>query len=576
MKNLLTISDLIAYQANNFKNPRALIFKEKNCIRAFSNQEFFEKIFYFACGLREIGFKKGQTFGNYSYQNPIWMIVDLGAILAGAITVPIFDNISNENLSYEINDAGIEFIFTDNDRFLIADRQLKIISYGFKSENTISFEDLILLGKTAAAQKKYDFESLRQEANSDDLATIIYTSGSTGTPKGVELTHANLISQVLATHEFFPLNEQDVALSFLPLAHIFERMVMMYYLTQGITIYFADDIKNLGSALRENQPTLMTTVPRMLEKVFSRINENLDTANFFKNHLGKIAVKRALNKDVNLAPNFCDKIFDVLVYKKFREALGGKMQMIICGGAALSEDLQRFYQNIGVNIFCGYGLTETSPVIAANCPKDHKIATVGKVFPGIEVKISGDGELLVAGPNVMRGYHNQIQKTAEIFDGKWLKTGDRAKLDDEGFLTITGRKKELFKNANGKYVSPIAIEQQLMQKIGFLLGAVVIAEGRKFTSALLFPDFEILGKIKEKLGFSGSNEEFLKSQKLHDFVAAKIKEMNKNLNHWEEIQKFYIATRPISIESGDITPSMKLKRNVLEEKYKKEVDAFYA
>lgn len=576
MKKFTTICDIISYQAANFQNPRALNFKINNELKSFSNQEFFENIFHFACGLREIGFKKGQTLANYSYQNPIWLIVDLGAILAGAITVPIFENISNENLAFEISDAAVEYIFTDNDRFLIADRQLKVISFGFKSANGITFEEVLEIGKKAVLARKYEFETLRKEAQEDEVATIIYTSGTGGTPKGVELTHKNLISQVIATEQFFPLKPGCVILSFLPLAHIFERMVMMFYLTRGVSVYFADDVKNVGNILREISPNMMTTVPRLLEKVYGKINEGIEAGSFVKKFLGKMAVKRALNKDVNAAPNLLDKIFDKLVYKKFRTALGGKMEMIICGGAALSLDMQHFYKNIGVNIYCGYGLTETSPAISANCPTANKIGTVGKLFPEVEIKIANDGELWIAGPNVMKGYHNMPQKNAEVFEGKWLKTGDNAQLDADGFLIITGRKKELFKNANGKYVSPVAIEQKINQQLGFLIGSIVIAEGRKFTSAVLFPDFELLGKFKAKMDFSGSDEEFLKSKRLHNFVEAKIRELNKSLNHWEEVQKFYIATKPISIESGEITPSMKLKRNVLEEKYKNEIDALYS
>lgn len=577
MKNLHTLCDLVSYQASNFKNPRVLNFKENGAIKSFSNQEFFENIFHFACGLREMGLQKGQTIGNYSYQNPIWLIVDLGAILAGAVTVPIFDNISNENLLYQISDSKIEFIFTDNKNFLAENSiEQKVIFYGSKNEKITSLEEVIALGKKAAAQKKYSFESLSAEVKEDDLATIIYTSGSTGKPKGVELTHKNLISQIKDTHEFFPLNQSDVVLSFLPLAHIFERMVMMFYLTQGVCIHFADDIKNVGNALREISPNLMTTVPRMLEKVFGKINDGIESGSLFKKFIGKKALKRALSKDPTSAKNFLDKIFDHLVYKKFRAALGGNMRMIICGGSALSNDLQCFYENSGVNIFCGYGLTECSPVISANCPTAHKIGTVGKIYQSLEIKIAADNELLVSGSNIMRGYHNQVEKTAEVFDGKWLKTGDLASLDSEGFLTITGRKKELFKNANGKYVSPVAIEQKLLQFLGFLLGSIVVAEGRRFTSAILFPEFENLEKMKSKLRFFGSDEEFLKSEKLQKFCAEKIAEVNKSLNHWEQIQKFYMAAEVISIQSGDITPSMKLKRNVLEEKYKKVIEGFYA
>ncbi len=579
MKNFSTLSEIISFQANNFKNPRAFNFKENGVLKSFSNQEFLEKTFHFACGLREIGFKKTQTFANYSYQNPIWLIADLGAILAGAVTVPIFHNIAKENLLFEISDAEVKFIFTDNRELFetIKNENLnvKIITYGFKAENSISFEDLILLGKKAAEEKKYDLEALQKNSHPQDLATIIYTSGSTGRPKGVELTHENLISQIHDTQKFFPLRSDDVILSFLPLAHIFERMVMMFYISQGVSIYFADDVKNVGNILREIHPTLMTTVPRLLEKVFAKIAEGIDSANFIKKFLGQKALQRALTKDPQASKNLSDKIFDALIYKKFRIALGGKMRMIICGGAAISEELERFYSNIGISLFCGYGLTESSPVLAANCPAAYKIGTVGKAFPSVELKIAEDGELLARGPNIMRGYRNQAQKTAETIQDGWFKTGDLAAIDSAGFVKIIGRKKELFKNANGKYVSPVPIEQQLMQELRFLLGAIVIAEGKKFTSAILFPEFELLKKFKEKFNFSGSDEEFLKSEILQKFTQEKVDQINKNLNHWEQIQKFYIAPQPIGIESGEITPSMKLKRNVLEEKYQNEIAEFY-
>ena len=607
MKNFSTLSELISFQASNFKNPSAFNFKENGELKSFSNQEFYEKIFHFACGLCELGLQKGQSFANYSYQNPIWLIADFGAILAGAVTVPIFHNISQENLLFEIRDADVKFIFTDNRDYFSSIKNenldLKIITYGEQilkqvqddsvlcselshrhpelvsgsiPNNIIAFEDLILLGKKAAEEKKYDLESLQKNSLPQDLVTIIYTSGSTGTPKGVELTHHNLVSQIHDTAQFFPLSKyDDVILSFLPLAHIFERMVMMFYISQGVSIYFSDDIKNVGNSLREFHPTLMTAVPRVLEKVYTKIKDGVDSASFLKKFIGKKALQRAMTKDFYAPKNFCDKIYDAVIYKKFRFALGGKMRMIICGGAALSPELELFYRNIGVNLFCGYGLTESSPVLTANCPKNFKLGTVGKKFPAVELKISGDGELLARGPNIMCGYHNQPQKTAETIVDGWLKTGDLAQIDSEGFVKIIGRKKELFKNANGKYVSPVPIEQKLLQELGFLLGAIVIAEGQKFTSAVLFPEFELLKKFKVKFNFTQSDEDFLRSEILQKFVQKKIDQINSHLNHWEQIQKFHIAIEPISIESGEITPSMKLKRNLLEEKYKQVVEEFY-
>ncbi len=579
MQDFVTLSQILSFQANKFANPRALNFKENGVWRSFSNQEFLEKSFHFACGLKEIGLTKNQSFAICSYQNPIWLIADLGAILAGAVTVPIFSNISKENLLFEIADAKVQYFFTDSSEIIkqvkATNSAVRIIGYNVDEKDCLGFEDLILLGKKAADEKKYVLEDLLKIAQPQDLATIIYTSGSTGKPKGVELTHDNLVSQIHDTAVCFPLYQEDVIISFLPLAHIFERMVMLFYITQGVSVHFVDDVKNVGIFLREVRPTLMTTVPRVMEKVFSRIKEGVDSSSFLKKYLGQKALKRALIKDVDAKKNLFDKIFDILIYKKFRIALGGNMRMMICGGAALSVDMERFYQNIGIDLFCGYGMTESSPVIGANNPKHHKFATIGKAFPSVQVRIAEDGELLVKGPNVMRGYHNDPKKTAEVIENNWLKTGDLAAIDDEGFIKIIGRKKEVFKNANGKYVRPVPLEQKLATSLEFLIGAVVIAEGRKFTSALLFPDFEILTKFKKKFDFSGSDEEFLASQILQKFVQKNVDRINANCDHWEQIRKFHIALEAISIESGDITPSMKLKRNVLEEKYKNVIDRFY-
>ncbi len=579
MKDFSTLSQILSFQATSFNNPNAFNFKENGRWISFSNQEFLEKTFHFACGLKEIGFQQKQSFAICSYQNPIWLMVDLGSILAGAVTIPIFNNVSQENLFFEISDANVQYLFTDNSEIFSQIKnynpEIKIITYGISQENSISFESLILLGKKAVAEKKYTIEEFLKLNQTQDLATIIYTSGSTGRPKGVELTHQNLVSQIHDTAVFFPLSKQDVVISFLPLAHIFERMVVMFYITQGVSIYFVDDVKNVGSFLREIHPTLMTTVPRVMEKVFSRIKEGVDSANFIKKFLGQKALKRALIKDLEVSKNICDKIYDLLIYKKFRAALGGNMRMMICGGAALSQDMERFYRNIGINLFCGYGMTESSPVITANNPKDYRFGTVGKVFPSVMVKIANDGELLASGPNIMRGYHNDLKKTAEVIENGWLKTGDLAAMDADGFVKIIGRKKEVFKNANGKYVCPVPLEQKLARSLEFLIGAVVIAEGKKFTSVLLFPDFEILAKFKKKFAFLGSDEEFLASEILQRFVQKNIDKLNQNLDHWEQIQKFHVALESISIESGDITPSMKLKRNTLEEKYKKVVEEFY-
>ena len=578
MKNFNNLGELIKFQHQNFNNKNFLNFKENQEWRSFSNEDFYEKIITFTKGLEKLGLKKGQSLANYSYQNPIWLMVDLGAILAGAITVPIFNNISEDNLFYELKDSDAKFLFTDNEKICgkIKEKfpEIIIIGYGFKSTLSINFEDLLQNEENVVDNNLY-FENLIAQIKNDDIATIVYTSGSTDRPKGVEISHQALISQIKDSETFFHLDNLEVALSYLPLAHIFERMVMMYYISKGLTIYFVDDVKNLGSFLKEIKPNLMTSVPRALEKVFARINNGIEEASFFKKIIGKKALKRALQKDPLTSKNFIDKIFDKIIYQKFRQAMGGEMRMIICGGSALSKELERFYWNIGVKIYCGYGLTECSPVLATNAPHQHKFTSVGKAFPSVKLKIAEDGELLACGINVMKKYRNNPQKTAETFDGEWFKTGDLAQIDEEGFVKIIGRKKEVFKTSNGKFVHPILLEQKLVQELSFLTGAMIIAEGKNFVSALLFIDFELLKNIKNKFKFFGDDNNFLTSIILQNFVAQKIAIINKKFDNWEQIKKFKIIIEPISIETGEITPSMKLKRNILEKKFALEIEELY-
>ena len=578
MKNFNNLGELIKFQHQNFNNKNFLNFKENQEWRSFSNQDFYEKIIAFARGLEKLGLKRGQSLANYSYQNPIWLMVDLGAILAGAITVPIFNNISEDNLFYELVDSDAKFFFTDNEKICTKIKEnfpeIIIIGYGFTSTLSINLEDL-LKNEESAFDNNFYVEDLFAKIKNDDIATIVYTSGSTDRPKGVEISHQALISQIKDSEAFFYLDNLEVVLSYLPLAHIFERMVMMYYISKGLTIYFVDDIKNLGSFLKEIKPTLMTSVPRALEKVFARINNGVEEAKFLKKIIGKKALKRALQKDPLASKNFIDKIFDKIIYQKFRQAMGGEMRMIICGGSSLSKELERFYWNIGVKIYCGYGLTECSPVLATNAPHQHKFTSVGKAFPSVKLKIAKDGELLASGINVMKKYHNNPQKTAETFDSEWFKTGDLAQIDEEGFVKIIGRKKEVFKTSNGKFVHPVLLEQKLVQELNFLIGTLVIAEGKNFVSALLFIDFDLLKNIKNKLKFDGENNQFFNSTILQNFIAQKIAIINKKLDNWEQIKKFKIIIEPISVESGEITPSLKLKRNVLERKFALEIDELY-
>ena len=582
MRKFTNLGELILYQNKNFANPHFLNYKVNQNYNSFSNQEFFRKITQFAIYLEKIGIKAGDKFANYSYQNPLWLIADFAGIVVGAITVPIFNNISNDNLFFELKDSQTKFLFIDNPQIcdLVHNNfpEIKIITCGFKVDYAESFENIVgvELDKKSSKASEEHIADLIKNIKPSDIVTIVYTSGSTSLPKGVEISHEALVSQIHDSDEFFNLKSSEIVLSYLPLAHIFERMVMMYYISKGLSIYFVDDIKKLGICLQEIRPTLMTSVPRALEKVFAKINNSIEEGSGVKKFLGRIALNSALKKKYQSNKSPIDHILDLLVYKKFRLALGGKINMIICGGSPLSNDLENFYWNIGVKVYCGYGLTECSPVISTNCPNNHKFTTVGKKFSSLQIKIADDNELLVKGINVMKQYHHQPAKTAEAFNADgWFKTGDLASIDEEGYLKIIGRKKELFKTSNGKFVHPILLEQQLVQNLGFLQGAIVIAEAKPFVSVLLFIDYELLNNLKKRIRFNQDNEKLFASTELKNYIDKAIDNINNKLDHWEQIKQYRIITQPISIEAGDITPSMKLKRNALEQKFSKVINEIY-
>ena len=605
MNQFNNIGEIIAFQ-KQFNRKDAFNWREKDnkIWHQLSNQDFFNYIFYFAVGLREMGLNQEEKnkVAIFAYQSPIWLIADFGSIIAGAISIPIFNNISSENFNYQINDCKPSYLFIDNIELLNNqefnfDNFKKIILYqSWNNDNIesdfiakydnkkphfdkiIFFKDLLIQGKKSIEQKKYIWQSLINQLSIEDLATIIYTSGTTGNPKGVMISHKNLLTQIADTTTFFKLTEQDKALSFLPLAHIFERMVMTFYLTQNIKIYFAEDIKNIPEILKEIKPTLMTTVPRMLEKVYNKIKASHEGKNLFAKILIKTSLKIAnksfYNKSfLNL---FLLKIFDILVYRKFRNALGSNMRMIICGGAPLNERIENFYWQIGIKIFCGYGLTESSPVISANCPAFYKLGTVGKKYDSVTIKINQDKELLACGNGITNGYYNNPEATNKLFaETNWLKTGDLAEIDSQGFVKIIGRKKDIFKSSNGKFIHPTLLEQKLLEKINFISDVLIIADNRSFVSALLFVDDIAIGNLQKQISPNSSIADFINSQLLLEIINNKIKQINQELDHWENIRKFIVINSQLSIEKGEITPSMKIKRKIIEQKYQQEIDNLY-
>lgn len=582
--NFKTLPELVRYVLNTYRNSSALNYKKLGHWEHISTEEFVETVRRLTLGLKAIGVEPGTKCGIIVPPSPIWVMIDLAIMLNGAVSVPMFPNLSLNNFSFEVSDSSMKFLFIKNHNILEQGIQNKLkdfkkvitLDVGEEDDNMINYIELLSRGDEVSSESPELYNTLFSAIKEDDLATIIYTSGSTGVPKGVSLTHKNLISQIHGATQRFPIDpSKDRILSCLPLAHVFERMVIYFYISTGTSIYFADDIKKIGDLLRELRPSVFTIVPRLLEKVYAKMHKNLNELSGLKKGIAELAFHSADTKPPE-KKNLVTKIYDRLVYKKLREALGGKLRLAICGSAHLDTNIERFFINIGLPLYQGYGLTECSPVLSANFPGSNKRGTVGKAFPEVTLKIAEDNEILAKGPGIFSGYYKNSKETKLVIDDDgWFHTGDLGSIDSDGYVTLTGRKKEFYKTSTGKYVSPVPIEQSA-KECELIDTAAVIAEGRKFVSLLLFPDFENLDSLKEARKQNGmSDVDFLSSPEVTKEISLLIKNINKGLNHWEQIQEYCLIKEPIAVESGELTPTMKLRRHIIEKKYKKIIDEFY-
>ena len=548
--------------------------------RNVSTEQTRERIRNLALGLHDLGVERGERVGLISPPSPEWLIADLAIQSIGAVTVPIFKKISPESFEHEVKDSGMRYLFVGYpDEIPMAVEHgtglAELITFGCCTDNE-RYDELMSRGGEIAAAEPWRYDELVKQGTSEDLCTIIYTSGSTGLPKGVELTQANLLSQIDGASQRFSLDPQrDIAISLLPLAHIFERMVVYFYLTHGLRVYFVDDPKMLTTYAPQVLPTVMTVVPRLLEKVYLKMKDKAEEKTGVAGLLARSAIARAERRDVDTRPKLRDKLFDRLVYKKFRAALGGNVHTLISGSAKLDAAIARFFINVGLPVFEGYGMTESSPVIAVNYEGNRKLGTVGPLLPDVEVRIAEDGEILARGPNVMRGYHNRPDATAETLADGWLHTGDLGSMDRDGYLTVTGRKKELFKKSTGEYVPPAPIERAISEHPA-VDSTVIIADNRVYVTALVFPDMEKIGEIRKTHGFGTmSDKEYLQSEHLRADLEEHIQEVNRHRHHCEQVVKFEVLDHPPTIEGGELTPTMKVRRSKIEEMYADRIEEMY-
>lgn len=546
--------------------------------KTFSKTEFLETVRCLSLAFAGRGWRD-KKIAVAMHPSSYWLMIDYALMLSGAVSVPLFVTISAKNLRFELENCDVHTVFVQTHEQKsavdLAGRDTACIHFEAQNPRCEAFRSLIGEGRAIDEKDPEAFGRLLSHITPDTLLTIVHTSGTSGLPKGAQLTHANLISQLVDTEVDYALNPRsDKALSVLPLAHIFERMVMHYYLSQGISVYFVDEVKHIASILRQVRPTLMTVVPRLLEKVYFRMQQKAQERSWLQGRIAGAAIRRAKHKDPGTTGNPVDRLFDRLVYAKFRAALGGNMRMMISGGAALAKSLNRFYLNIGIPLYQGYGLTEASPVICANAPGHNKIGTCGRRYAHTEVKLAGDGELLARGPGIMQGYINDPEATAEAVDGEgWLHTGDFASIDGEGYITITGRKKELAKTSTGEYISVQYIEQYLTA-CGWLDYAMVIGNGRPFVTVLLMLEPHAIREYARLHGYATA-EEAAASQSFRKHMDRLIGEVNRTLNEWERIRKYRLVTEKLTVENGDITPSMKLVRGQIEARFIKEIEQMY-
>ncbi len=581
---------LFDFLSQQLENPleKSLNTKYNGKWEATSTQEFYDKVQQASRKLLQMGVKHGDKVALISTNNRTeWCIMDQAILQLGATTVPIYPTITGPEYEYVLTHSESRFCFISDEGIF---EKLTTVAKNTMLEGIYSFEDVkgcdswkVLFEKDdPSLQEKV--EEAKQAVKPEDLATIIYTSGTTGLPKGVMLSHNNVVSNVLSATEKLPLTQdKNVALSFLPVCHIFERVIIYIYYHNSIEIHFAESIEKISDNLNEVHPYFMTAVPRLLEKVYDKIYARGAELSGIKQKLFYWAVDLGLKYEPYGQNGFIYEmklaIARKLIFSKWKAALGGNLELISSGSAALQPRLARVFSAAGITIAEGYGMTESSPVITVSeeANKGNKFGCVGRVIDGVEIKIAEDGEILCKGPNVMQGYYKDPEKTAETIKDGYLHTGDIGVIDADGFLKITDRKKELFKTSGGKYIAPQLLENQMKQSL-FIEQIMVIGEGQKMPAALIQPAFEYIATwAKEnKVAIGDSMESICENETLIAAIQADIHEHNQNFGKWEQIKKFELTPDVWSIDEGHLTPTMKVKRKIVKEKYKALSDKIYA
>ncbi|HZB44272.1 MAG TPA: long-chain fatty acid--CoA ligase [Pyrinomonadaceae bacterium] len=591
-----TIPGMCLSALRHYAKPDAVNLKSGGEWLHISGDDFIKRIRAVAAGLSALGVRKGDRVALLSENRPDWSVADLAILSLGAVNVPIYTTQAPEQVQYILEDSGARVLFVSGKKVYRHARPgvepvaglERVVFFDTKAEGeragAMSLMELEQQGAEIDRLSPETFERALSEVHADDLATIIYTSGTTGEPKGVMLTHSNFVSNVLSISDSLPIRSTDIALSVLPLSHIFERTVFYVFCRNGVAVHYAASFDQVGEYLREVRPTIMTAVPRLFEKVYHRIVKKGTSAGGYKEKLfmwalgvgQRYAALKDKGEEVPPLLEIQQEVASRLVFSKWREGVGGRLRFFVSGGAALSPALSYAFLGAGVNILQGYGMTETC-IVAANRPENNRVGTVGPAFPGVEVRTDAEGEILVRGPNVMRGYYNHPEDTAAVFtDDGWFKTGDVGRIDEEGRLFITDRKKELFKLSNGKYVAPQLIES-LIKQSSFVSQVVVVGAGRKAPAALVVPDWEALSAAlpEPQAEEHTSRVSWSRNPAAVKLVQREVAGLTSTLADYERVRRVALLPDEFSIDGGELTPTLKVKRRVIDEKYGGLIDELY-
>jgi len=587
-----TLCQVLLDTIRNYPNPDFMLSKKEGRYQPLSTEEFGRRVKDLCLGLKDLGIGKGDKVIILSENRPNWVITDYANLCLGAITVPIYTSLVPEQIKYIIDDSDAKAVVVSCEELW---QKVEAVRPSLsKVRHYITFlekapEGVLTLSQVMERGRKLDeqdpalFESLVKAVKPEDEASLIYTSGTTGLPKGVILTHSNFLSNVQSVSTIIDFSDKDVALSFLPLSHVLERMVTFTYIYKGCRIGYAESVETVGENLLEIRPNIMVSVPRVFEKIYAKVMDNVLASSTLKKRIffwalkvGKEYGRRKLNKEpipggLQRKRNLAHK----LVYSKIIEKTGGRVRFFVSGGAPLSKDIAEFFYALGLVILEGYGLTETSPVISANTFENIRLGTVGKAIPGVEVKIAPDGEILTRGPHVMKGYYKKEAETRESFEGDWFHTGDIGHIDGDGFIVITDRKKDIIVTAGGKNVAPQPIEN-ILKTNPYISNAIVIGDRRRFVCALIVPNFEKLEKYarSSNIPFAG-RADLVRNEQVVNFLKAEVDRTTPNLAQYERVKRIALLDRDFEIEKGEMTPSLKVKRNIIEQKYKAVIDALY-